>query len=336
VTSQPVSEFTRADLYFMNVGQGDCTLIVDGASRQGILIDCPPGQAIVKMLKDFLSSARINLFAAIVTHWDIDHYGGLARISQYARPDHVYYNHDTLFTDDPRQGRFIKTTLQAFLDLTKLGTELHGFRYQDEVRLGSISVRFLAPTQEEVTRAYLAGRRNVASAVVSVSVDSLRALIGGDAVAATWERLLGSAEDLSASVLRWPHHGAMLHGGSNELVGRVLDAVSPERVIVSVGFGNRYIHPSKDVISLASSRAHVYCTEVTGHCFGFSSKVEQSTPSAAALLGSISAPACANGVRISVGPTGSITIEPSTRAHQSKIRTWPMPLCMRSSAAEQV
>lgn len=314
-----------ADVWFFNVGQGDCTLVVDRGTHQAVLIDCPSWN--VDVLHDALTEAGAEVFAAIVTHWDLDHYGGLSRISRAISTSHVYYNHDTLFADGkPQSGKYIRTTLQAFLDLTRFGTQLHSLRYEDELSIGSVKVRVLAPTQAEVTRAYLAGKRNVASAVVRVESGSLRALIGGDAVASTWKRLLDSSEDLSANILRWPHHGADLDGGSLELVDRVLTAVDPEQIIVSTGFGNRYLHPSVDVISLAAERAQVLCTQVTAKCFGYMTKSAQESSVARRSLGVVTAPACANTVKVTVTASG-MAIEPSQADHMARIRNWPAPLC---------
>src|ERR1700761_2901211 len=137
------ADYPVADLWFINVGQGDCTVIIDQASRKAILIDCPSWY--VDSLKTTLLNAGLERFAAIVSHWAIDHYGGLARISASVRTSHVYYNHDSLFPEGkPGYGKYIKTTLQAFLDLTRFGTELHSLRYQDELTLGEVRIRFLA------------------------------------------------------------------------------------------------------------------------------------------------------------------------------------------------
>jgi len=329
VTTDADSAQAIADIWFFNVGQGDCTLIVDHASRQAVLIDCPTWH--VDELHATLALVDAEIFAAVVTHWDLDHYGGLSRISQATNPSHVYYNHDTLFPENkPQYGKYIKTTLQAFLDLTPFGTVLHSLRYEDEFHVGAVRVRFLAPTQEEVTRAYLASRRNVASAVVEIEAGSFRALIGGDAVAATWERLLVSSEDLSANIVRWPHHGATLSGGSNELIDRVLDAVGPEQVIISAGFGNNYMHPSRDVVSSAIGRIRILCTEVTAQCFGYRTRYSQETAAARSVLDSVLSPACAGTVRVTVTESG-IIISPSVQDHTIKIDDWPQPMC-RSQA----
>jgi competence protein ComEC len=335
MSEMPRASSPVADLWFLNVGQGDCTLIIDRASRQTILIDCPTRH--VDSLKATLLKEGLEIYAAIVTHWDLDHYGGLARISGAVRTNHVYYNHDTLFPEGkPEYGKYIKTTLQAFLDLTRFGTELHSMRYQDELNIGEVKLRFLAPTQAEVTQAYLAGRRNVASAVVAVEVGSLRALIGGDAVAATWRRLLASPENLLADILRWPHHGAVLHGGSEDLIDSVLATVNPERIIISTGFGNRYLHPSQEVISRSQGQlAHVYCTQVTGRCFGYITKAEEDSEGAQLVLSTVTAPACADTIRVTISDS-DIDVSPSDKDHAARVKGWPAPLCQLHHALPSV
>lgn len=323
-----------ADIWFLDVGQGDCTVVIDHSTQQAILIDCPSRR--VDDLYAEMMARSLVVHSAIVTHWDLDHYGGIARISKAAQPGHVYYNHDTLFTN-PQQGKFIRGTLQNFLDLAQVGTELHGFRYMDELQIGSVKIRFLAPTQEEVTRAYLAGKRNVASAVVAVEVGSARVLIGGDAVASTWQRLLSCGEDMSADILRWPHHGAQLHGDSSrELAEEVFFAVRPKRIVITAGFGNRYQHPSKEVIVSATSRGiKVACTQVTAQCFGFHTREEQSETTAKAVLGTVTDPECAGSIYVSVTPS-QIIVEPSDQTHLVNIARWPKPLCIAHMDGEPV
>lgn len=318
------AELPVADLWFFNVGQGDCTVVIDHGSQQAVLIDCPPRYT--EELYAMMVERNFAVHSAIVTHWDLDHYGGIANISKVTRPRNVYYNHDTLFTD-PEQRHKIKTTLLAFLDLAQLGTKLHSLRYEDELEVGSVKIRFLAPTQEEVTKAYVAGKRNIASAVVSIEVGPTRTLIGGDAVASTWERLLGSTEDLSADFLRWPHHGAKLHGDRKGIAERVFTEVQPQRVIITAGFGNPYQHPDKDVILSATKQgAYVACTQVTAKCFGFHTKEEQSATAARTVLSAVTHPACAGTIRVAV-MASSVSITPSGEAHLQSISQWPKPLC---------
>ncbi|WP_336922864.1 ComEC/Rec2 family competence protein [Aquipuribacter sp. SD81] len=255
---------TLAELYFIDVGQGDCTLMVDSLSRAALIVDCPSHAA--NRIAAFLRTNNLHLAAVLVTHWDRDHYGGVARLARSFLPPQVFYNHDTLFPEPPYGRSGIRSTLKTFLNLPP--GSLNPAAYPASGSVGSIKWRLLAPTHAEISSAYVKGRRNEASAVVEVLVGNVRILIGGDAVASTWSRLLSSGLG-QASVLRWPHHGAELHGDPTlSIAKKLLSSTNPDATIVSVGAENTYAHPHLGVISAAASVSEVACTQRTSGCSG--------------------------------------------------------------------
>ena len=254
------------EIWFVNVGQGDCTLAVDHLTRKAILVDCPSWA--VEAVARLIENEAMQLDTALVTHWDLDHYGGLARLSKRFLPRVVAYNHDTLFPDGPtNSGKFIRTTLQQFLDLVPHGVELCSAEDGRGDVLGHLGWSLLAPTHDELTRAYIAQQRNIASAVLELRLGGTRVLVGGDAVASTWRRLLDQQRLGPVEILRWPHHGASLHGDRDWSVGqRVLDSVNPRHVVVSVGTHNNHHHPNPDVVTRASKLCDLACTQKTQRC----------------------------------------------------------------------
>src|SRR5689334_338722 len=111
-----------ADVWFLNVGQGDCTFAIDHRTRSAILIDCPSGS--VKALVGVAQRENAVLDTAIVTHWDLDHYGGIARAAAALSARQVLYNHDTFFPDAESPPFAIRSTLLQFLDLRQGQTVL--------------------------------------------------------------------------------------------------------------------------------------------------------------------------------------------------------------------
>lgn len=73
-------------VYQLNIGQGDCALVVEPFLRSAVLIDC--GQSEVKdnvsdIIYPFLQSLHIDkLDAVVISHADFDHAGGLAPLQQ--------------------------------------------------------------------------------------------------------------------------------------------------------------------------------------------------------------------------------------------------------------
>jgi competence protein ComEC len=85
-------------------------------------------------------------------------------------------------------------------------------------------------------------------------------LFTGDAGAETEARLLASADDLRAEILKVGHHGSAY--GSTPAFVR---AVSPHVAIVSVGRHNLFGHPSPQTIAtLEGFGARVYRTDRDG------------------------------------------------------------------------
>jgi competence protein ComEC len=313
-----------ARVWFINVGGGDCTLALDVATGRAVLVDCPSGY--VQRVTRLLSQEGATLDTVIVTHWDLDHYGGASRLAVGLPVRRILYNHDTLFPDSSNPAGRIPTTLKNFLNVSDPDNVLGPASVGQTGGFGSVTWNILAPTHAELTQAYVAGKRNIASAVVDLKVQGFRILIGGDAVGATWKRLLGEV-DLNADILRWPHHGADLAGDdSGDIRDRLLSAASPSYVIISTGSNNQHGHPSAEVVNQSASHASVLCTQVTPGCFGFLSRIDRQSLAARSAIAAITTPYCADTVYVEV-QAGGFTINPPLGAHLARVQSWPHPLC---------
>src|SRR5437763_8346091 len=90
------------DIYFIDTEGGAATLIVTPA-QESILIDCGnPGTRDADRIHAAAQAAGLKAIDhLIITHWHLDHYGGIARLSELM-PIHHYYDHgipDTLVED---------------------------------------------------------------------------------------------------------------------------------------------------------------------------------------------------------------------------------------------
>lgn len=136
----------------------------------------------VDSVRELLEREQGTLHTCIVTHWDADHYAGVARPAVALPVSQVMYNHDTLFESDDLPPFSIRGALKEFLNVPRAREVLASAEAGSGGEFGQVSWQLLAPNHHEVTMAYVAQRRNVATAVVDVSVPSARILIGGDAV----------------------------------------------------------------------------------------------------------------------------------------------------------
>ena len=82
----------------------------------------------------------------------------------------------------------------------------------------------------------------------------------GDVEAVNEQLLLESGRNISANILKSPHHGS-----DTSSTAAFLREVSPETVVVSVGENNDYNHPHASVLAeYAEIGAKVYRTDLQG------------------------------------------------------------------------
>ena len=118
------------DIYFIDTEGGAATLIVTPA-RESILIDCGnPGTRDADRIHAAAEAAGLKAIDhLIITHWHLDHYGGIARLSELM-PIHHYYDHgipDTLVEDPQNFPLLIQAYKKAAADkrtILKPGDEI--------------------------------------------------------------------------------------------------------------------------------------------------------------------------------------------------------------------
>ena len=320
-------------VWFVDVGQGDCTVILDESTKNALVVDCPSKH--VDRVREILEREQGTLHTCVVTHWDADHYAGVARLAVTLPVSRVMYNHDTLFESDDSPPYAIRGALKEFLDIPRAPEVLAPAEAGTGGEFGQVSWRLLAPNHHEMTMAYVARRRNTASAVLDVSIPSVRILIGGDAVGQTWLRLMADYS-LKADVLRWPHHGADLAGDpKGEIRDAVMASVVPRYVIISAGSINSHGHPSSKVVHHAASDSIIMCTQVTAGCFGYLVRGDRQTRPARDLIDALDTTYCAGTVRLECF-ADSYAVFPSTADHRERIEQWTQPMCQfsRTTAGE--
>ena len=220
--------FDKADVVFLDVGQGDSVHIKADKARN-ILID---GGGSVnydvgnKVLKPYLLKngyGKIDL--ALATHLHTDHYLGLQQLSES-------FNIKKIITEG------------------KAG---------DVIRLNeNSSIHILWP--EECNSE--SDDENLNSLIFKVTLDNVSVLITGD-ITEEGEKMLVSkyagTDALKADVLKVAHHGS-----SYSSCDAFIDAVNPKVAVISVG-KNNYGHPGQDVIEkLQEKGIMVFRTDLDG------------------------------------------------------------------------
>jgi competence protein ComEC len=240
------------ELHVLDVGQGDAILLRTDAGRW-VLFDAGPawpgGDAGRSTVLPYMLRRGGSLAAFVLSHPHTDHVGGAASVLGAMRPREYW---DAAFAGGSDA---YSLSLNA---ARKHGIEWHRVHPGDSVLVDGVALTFLAPDS-----AWTIGLKdpNLASTIAVARFGVVRFLLVGDAEQAEENWLLAQHRDeLRADVLKVGHHGS-----STSSSDAFLAAVHPDVAVISVGAGNKYGHPSADVLrALSRVGAEVLRTDEAG------------------------------------------------------------------------
>lgn len=230
------------EVHFIDVGQGDATLITCGG--HSMLIDAGDDSKGTAIQSYLMKQDVEKLDYLVLTHPDSDHIGGAPVIITKFDIDQVF------MSDFTKDNSTYEKLIQA-LDYRRLPYETPkaGSLYS----LGDATVTILGPVKTY-------DNPNDSSIVVSIRHGNNRFLFTGDSTEAAEEDLLDSGTDLSADVYHVGHHGSRTSTSD-----RFFQAVSPSEAVISCGEDNAYGHPHAQTLN--TFRIHgvrVYRTDEDG------------------------------------------------------------------------
>ncbi|MEW6620772.1 MAG: DNA internalization-related competence protein ComEC/Rec2 [bacterium] len=231
---------------FLDVGQGDA-IFLEFPEGSNMLIDGGPSgffDAGERIILPFLTSKGIlNLDVVIVSHNDIDHYGGLLSVLKNFKVRKFVLSNGI---ENQELSRIIKEKGICH-KVVKRGDKISGYP--------GIEIYILHPSD---IMAESSDNNN--SVVVKILFNKISFLFAGDIEKEAQKKLLPFKEMLSAMVLKIPHHGSR-----NAYYSEFITEVNPEIGIIQVGRDNRFNFPHKEVIAgYEKIGTKIYQTDIHG------------------------------------------------------------------------
>ena len=245
----------KVHVYFLNVGQGDATLIRQGNFE--ILIDGGPSpQAIDAELGKILPFWDRSIELVILTHPHADHLAGLVEVlSRYRVGQALYPDISYAATDDYDEDLFnewLRLIQQKNIESTLA-------QANQEISVGDVVIDVLNPPAIPLTGTESDVDNN--SVVLQVKAGDISFLITGDLMREgeeeiAYERLLSRC-----TVLKVAHHGS-----DTSTSVEFLNVADPRVAVISVG-ENDFGHPTPEVLDRLTARLgkeNVYRTDEDG------------------------------------------------------------------------
>lgn len=231
---------------FIDVGQGDCTLISCGGEHA--LIDAGENNTAESVLVKLRELGIMHLKYVIGTHAHIDHIGALDEILRATQVDNV------ILYDIPKvllsEAEGYDELLNAINDTD---VNVIWTRAKQQFNIGGGKLTILGPVKKPDSL-------NNASIISKFEFGESSFLFTGDAEKAAELSIISAKADISADVLKVGHHGS-----DTSSCKQFLSKIKPEYAVIEVGKNNTHGHPSSDVLGrLIDIGAEIHRTDLCG------------------------------------------------------------------------
>ena len=218
------------EMTILNVGQGDAILLTTPSGKRFLVDGGPSGIELARQLGAILPHWSRRIDGVFVTHPQEDHIAGVPEILDRYRVNAV---RDT----------GVAGAIVSYAEYRRRAGERIEVHAGDSFEADGVRFEVLWPPAD-----YPEKDLNNTSIVLRVTYGDVRFLLSGDSEGPA-QRALMAIADVSAAVLKVPHHG------SKTTDPAFFAAVNPAAAVISVGAENRFGHPSPETLDALASVA---------------------------------------------------------------------------------
>lgn len=233
----------NVELHFIDVGQGDCTLVSDNGHY--MLIDAGENEYGPIVVNYLYNMGITTLDYVIATHPHSDHIGGLDTVINSFNVNNVIMT----------RAESASITFSDFLTaVEQSGANVIEAKVGNSYNLGLSSFVILAPFA-------ISKEMNNNSVAIKLTCGGNSAILCGDAGSEEESLIVQSGIDISADVLKINHHGS-----ASSSTDEFINKVNPSIAVICVGKDNKYGHPTSVVLSKLSNKGiSIYRTDLNGN-----------------------------------------------------------------------
>ena len=244
--------------YFIDVGQGDSTLIVTPYEKT-ILIDGGGSEfgdfdVGEKVLIPYLLDRKIKkIDYIIISHFDSDHIGGILSVLQNLKVEKIIIGKQFETTENHKKFIEIATEKKIELNIIEAGQKIYIEK--------NLYIEILWPDE---VRKISENSINNNSLVFKLRYKDFSILFTGDIEEIAEKEILKKYKDnleiLNSTVLKVAHHGS-----KTSSITEFIEAVNPSISLIGVGENNKYGHPNEIVLeNLKNIQCSIFRTDIHG------------------------------------------------------------------------
>ncbi len=217
---------SRFHIYFLDVDQGDATLVKTPDGHH-ILIDGGPNNYVIERLGEVMPFFDKTIDLVVLTHPHADHIDGLVEVLKRFEVKNVLMT--GVYDGNSTYLEFLRVIEEQ---------DVRVFFGNENFLFGDVGVDVLYPSESFFGKSF--DNINNSSLVVEVSYRDLDVLVTGD-LEVEGERELSGLERID--ILQVGHHGSKT-ASSLEFLAKI----SPEIAVISCGEDNKFDHPHVEAL----------------------------------------------------------------------------------------